>query len=205
MRAFDFLDVETDLSDSILDIEIEERVRIVDRTLGENGDCMEWIPMRYELSDGANDPAEGAASRPGPAVRIVQLGRAIDAEPDFRLDAFEKPDPVIIDEKAVGLETVAQLQARRGPAFHQIDSRLIPTEWDRERLSRVPSDVEGQGWISMAENSVTDLAERLETHPGFRGAAWQVAVAAIDVAERGRLNDEQAWLRWGGVVGSGLG
>src|SRR5262249_57243838 len=73
----------------------------------------------------------------------------------------------------------------------QVGRRLVEGDGQDERLAGVPEQGERFAGQAAAEDPAEGLVQRVRRHPPGGLTVGEVAVRAVDVAERGRLQDQQ--------------
>ena len=66
----------------------------------------------------------------------MQFGRPIDAETDLGIRSREEPRPSLVEQEAVRLEAMFELEARRAALLDERERALVPIERNDERLAR---------------------------------------------------------------------
>ena len=192
VRALDLLDIEPDFADSIGDESKSNNfVRRIERPISQNGDDVEGYALVLKQTRRAHGPLVSAARPARAPVRVMQFGRAIDAKTDLGIRSREEPRPSLVEQEAVGLEAMFELEARRAALLDEREGVLIPGERNDQRLAGVPRDLEALSDEPAVEDERAGLIHSLEAHRGRRKAVWQIAIGAVDVAERRRLQNEK--------------
>lgn len=157
------------------------------------------LPEEIEPPDGGLVRAYALA---GLAMGVVEKGRAVDAQADGYLLAADEVAPLLIEQGAVRLERVVDFRAGRDDALDGGDGFLVPADGHGEGLPGVPD--EGQVAFDEAggEGLLDGGLQDVHRHAPSRGAIWQVAVVAVDIAERRWLKNQNGnprikLLAWG--------
>ena len=111
MIAFGFLDIKADLLDPFRDVEIEHFARCGHArppTVPRSRGTAHSVPAQQ--ADAGDRPIEGAAAGTCHSVLIVKMARAVDADPEIDLRLGKKFAPRIVDQRAVGLKRMHDLQ-----------------------------------------------------------------------------------------------
>ena len=125
-----------------------------------------------------------------PAV-IVNLARTVDAQADEEPLLLEKPGPVVIEQRAVGLQVVLDPLTGPGMLLLQRDHLLEETESEQRRLAALPREddfVGGDAVDVVLDEALEDVVRHVTTaRPARQHALAEVeAVRAIEVASRTR-------------------
>lgn len=133
---------------------------------------------------------------------VVEESRAVDAEADGNLLAADKVAPLLIQQDAVRLERVVDLRAWRDDALDGGDGFLIPADRNGEGLPGVPYQGEIAFDQAGGEGLLDGGLQDVHCHAPGRGAIRQVAVVAVDIAERRWLENQNGdprikLLAWG--------
>ncbi len=133
-----------------------------------------------------------AAPVAAPAMPVVQEGRPVNAEAEPHAVPLQQLDPASVEKCAVGLDVVGDLLTPLCCVTGDLIERSlkkVPT--GREGLARVPD--ERQLWLQQRAGAhfVSDGAQGLCAHAPRHLSIRQVAIVAVDVAERRRLDDDQ--------------
>src|SRR6476660_9426404 len=110
MRTLDLLHVERDRGYGVLDIEVEEFVRIIQRRGGQHRDDIERNMMVAQHPHAAQYVFESAAAFAGHTVTIVKEIGSIDADPDLDATTPDKFTPRVVYQGGVGLERLGHLE-----------------------------------------------------------------------------------------------
>jgi hypothetical protein len=149
------------------------------------------------------DRAHRLVVRSLPTVRvpvgIVQVCRTVDAEPDPGVNPRKEPRPILIEQHAIALEAMRELQGGRSPLGHERDRVLVPGERDHQGFTAMPRHLELPAEPRALEHAPANERQRLEAHARGRAAVREVTVRTIDIAKRRRLQNEQAQRRAEGV------
>ena len=196
MHAFLFLHVETELVNALITEEGVHPLRLFQSIRGEHGDGMEVDVSLTQGADTAHGLGKGALAVSEASVAVVDLLRSIDTHSDNDSVANKAVAPVLIDERCVGLNMLFDdhpLSLKVGGlALDDGTGLVVEACWQGQRLAGVPQDremgtpertfinpLQQQGQLLLEVEHIAPLAIR------------QVAVAAVEVAERGRLNHQQ--------------
>ena len=107
---------------------------------------------------------EGALAASVAPIGVVQFARAVDAQADQEVVFLEEGAPVVVEQQAVGLESV--LHRLAGPAvfLDQFDGALEELELHQRRLAALPGD--GHLGRAMRFQQLADVGlERGLRHP----------------------------------------
>src|SRR5215831_7507149 len=98
MCAFDFLDVESDFLDPVLNVEVEKPVRIIERTLCQHCDHVECEIIILQQTYRAHRPFICSMPAARAPAGVVEVCRTIDTEPDPRSRSDKEPRPIVVKE-----------------------------------------------------------------------------------------------------------
>src|ERR1700756_1285408 len=140
--------------------------------------------MFFEVFDSVQGLVERPATAPRLPRAIMNEIRPIDADADRDIVLLNEFAPAIVNEGAVGLEMIHQLEVPENVAdSREILCILLPA-YDRG-LARVPDDTETRFKklfiLELLDSSPDDL--NIHDPPVF--AVRQIAVRAVKIAERG--------------------
>ena len=125
-------------------------------------------------------------------MKVVNVRGAIDADADAAVVLEEKIAPFVVDQRAVGLEIVGDFVRRKAP-FGDLAKRLfVVGDGNGQGLAGVPDDAQTVAHHAAFEDPIERIMEGFEGHFLGTGAVGEVAIVAIDVAERGGLQDQQS-------------
>jgi hypothetical protein len=135
-------------------------------------------------------PVVRAAAVAADTLRVVKKLWPVDADANAHRMALEEAAPALVDEHGIGLEMVAHRVAA-GMAGHTCEGLFVPRRFDYRRLAGMPDDAQRRARQRRGEDLAQGGLEHLGAHAPAVGAVGQVAVAAIEVAEGCRLQDQQ--------------
>jgi hypothetical protein len=124
----------------------------------------------------------------------VQLPRTVDAETDEEPVRCEELSPLVVQQRAVGLDRVLDPYARTLDTLGQLDSAAEEVETHQRGLATLPGDRHLIGLVSVEQLGDVRL-EHLVAHPepvaGVQRLLHQEeAVLAVEIADRaGRLRE----------------
>ena len=191
MIALGFLDIEADLLDPFRDIEIEHLLRRGHAGRRQYRDHMERHLAPAQKPDAGDRPVEGAAARPGHSVAVVQMPGAIDADPEIDLRLGEERAPGLVDQGSVGLKRMDDRQIPRSEVLDHGERVAIEGNRQHHRLAGMPHDRQAISDPARRENLGKQIAQGLGGDDRLRIPIRQIAILAIDIAKRGRLDDQQ--------------
>jgi hypothetical protein len=147
---------------------------------------VEFDAMPAQVSPTVHHPIEGALSAAIDTVRVMELARPVDAEPDEKIVLLEEGAPVIVEKHAVGLKRV--LYDLLGPTvlFDELDRAPEEFEFHQRRLAALPRHRHLRRAVRLQQ--LTDVGlERSLGHPVLfvriqRLLGQEEAIRAIDVA-----------------------
>ena len=147
------------------------------------------MPAEHEGGCSPASRGRGSAPRPVAAVGVMQIRRAVNADPDGEVVLGKKAAPPLVKQRAVRLQVVDA-----APAFGQVavlESHHLPEELDtgERRLPAVPAEVHHRtraGRDERGDVCLEHLASHPERLPGREECRLLevVAVAAFEVADR---------------------
>src|SRR5277367_1093349 len=191
MRTFDFLDIERNLANPVVEIEIVKLIGVVERLSRQHRDDVEWHVVALQPSDPFHHAMLSRTAFAGFAIAIMDKRRPVDADADIYAMPLEKLAPVVVDQHAVGLERMPHLQAAgivRGCNFNRA---LVVRDRQHHRLARVPYDGEAVLYDAAGKDRSKNAIQGRVGHPALRVTIRKIAVGAIEIAERSRLQHEQ--------------
>jgi hypothetical protein len=113
MIAFGFLDVKADPLDPLLEVEVEHFARRRHAGRGQHRNHVKRDAVPAQQADAGDCSIKGATARSGQSIAVMKTARAVDADPDIDLRLSEKCTPGIIDQSAVRLKRMNDLQLSR--------------------------------------------------------------------------------------------
>ena len=127
---------------------------------------------------------------PGAAVTVVQESGAVDADADVDAAAADELAPCIVHQGGVGLKGLRHLEPAGVVPFQQGGGLFVERRGQDHRLAGVPQEREGFADQAAGEDPVKAFSS--VSSEIFRVlSVGEVAVGAVEVAERRRLDDEQ--------------
>ena len=153
---------------------------------------MERHAVGLQAMDAGQCLVERALAAAGLAVAVVYLARAVDTDADADAAFEEQAAPFGVHQRAVGLEGMLHVDRRRPQALDGREGFAIERYRRGHGLARVPQ----HDHLGAGEARGEDLAEqprhRRLGHDVLAVAIGQVAIGAVDVAERSRLHHHHA-------------
>ena len=156
---------------------------------------MEWHTARAKPADAGDRPVKGAAPGAAPTVDVVQPLRPVDADPDIDFGFGEEIAPRVVDQRAVGLKGVGQIDIRRLQLIDQRKSATIKFGRQNHRLAGMPDDAEAFFHPAGREDLRKQLGNRLFGDNRLVASVRQIAIPAVDIAKRRRLDHHQLNVR----------
>jgi hypothetical protein len=197
IRAFDLLDVEANFGNAVLDIEVEQPIRLIERKIGEHRDHVERDPMVLQQAGGAHHlrvrPTATAAATGG----VMNVCRPVDAQANPDFGSGKETCPVVVHQQPVGLEAVPQIQLGGATSRHERVRLIVPGKRNRQRFASVPRHIELPE--RALEHALASEVQCVEAHPRCRLTVGQIAIRAIDVAEWRRLQHKKPQPRRSGI------
>ncbi len=144
----------------------------------------------------ADDPLIGGLAALVDPVGVVQRPRAVDRDPDEEVVLAKESTPVVVEERAVGLDRVEYSLARPGVSALELDRAAEEVEPHHGRLAALPGH-DHLGRPLVCGKQLADVALlQVRRHP--EPAAWvehllgeEEAVLTVQVADRaGRLRHQ---------------
>src|SRR5277367_3116843 len=191
MRTFDFLDIERNLPNPAVEVEIVKLIGVVERLSGEHRDDVERHVVTLQLSYAFRHTMLSRTAFAGLAIAIVDERRPVDADADIDVMPFEEFAPVVVDQHAVGLERMPHLQTAGIVRGCDFNCALVVRDRQHHRLARVPHDGEAVLDDAAGKHRLKNAIQGRVGHPALRVTIGKIAVGAIEIAERSRLQHEQ--------------
>ena len=143
---------------------------------------------------------EGALAATVQPVGVVQLARAVHTQADQKVVLLEEAAPVVIQQKAVGLEGVFDRLAGLAVLLDQLDRMLKKFKFHQRRLAALPGHRDVGHAVRFEQLADVGL-ERGRRHPApvvrvERFLGQEEAVGAVDVASRAAGLGQQMKARW---------
>ena len=164
---------------------------MLERFARQYADHMKGNRVRLETVDSFHHPGMRAAAVAGSPMAIVEPSGAVDADPDANRMGLNEVAPSIVDEDAIGLKMMGDVDFQRTVAGDGGKRLLIPRRRDHQRLAGVPDDRKLPGREIRGEHLTRQRLQRTGRHHFLVVAIGKVAVRAIEVAKRRRLYDQQ--------------
>ena len=96
--------------------------------------------MASEHVQAAHHVVEGRLPTLVHAVRVVDLARAVDGDPDEEVVLRQEHAPLVGQERPVGLERVQDLLARLPELIDELDGAAEEVESHERRLAALPGE-----------------------------------------------------------------
>ena len=151
-------------------------------------------PCRFRQSPAAHHLVERSLAALVDAIGVVQLARAVDAQADEELVRLEEGAPLVVEQRAVGLDRVRRPAVRALVAFDVLDRALEEVEAHQRRLAALPGDDDLRPRLRLEQLADVGL-EQLVRHPEPAARVEHLlreeeAVLAVEVADgAGRLGE----------------
>lgn len=191
MDSLLFFDVEAEVVNTFTHEEIENFIGVVERFAAHNGDDVKVDAVLVEKTCAPHCLLVSASTLTGLTMGVVDHSRSVDAETDRDVMRFNKFAPRVGNKHSVALEGMEDSQARRGFGPDERESVLIPRDRDGERLSSVPDEGDKIADEIGAEDPGDNRTKCLRRHAVNLATTRKIAIVAVDIAERGRLNDRE--------------
>jgi hypothetical protein len=121
----------------------------------------------------------------------VQPRRAVDRYADHDAHCFQVGGPPGVDQRPVRLYLLANSE-RPVPAEESCSHLREARQADGQRLPRVPQYQPTAGQPILRDDLPSNRTQDLVADPSGARAVGHIAIGAVDVAELGRLQHEQA-------------
>jgi len=125
------------------------------------------------------------------AVGIVQPGGAVDADTDPNAVPLEQLAPFIVDQRGIGLDRMRDLAGGAEHLAHHRDRLVVERRRHRQRFTGMPNNRELGADQSVVAQPLGRAAHGRDAHARRGVALGQIAVVAVDVAERRGLQDQK--------------
>ena len=188
MDAFLFFDVEAEVVDAFADKEVKNFVSVVEGFAAYDGDDVEVDAVLAKKTCTAHGLLVGAFALTGLPMRVVDGGGPVNTEPDGNVMRFNKFAPGFVNEHSVTLEGMENCQFRRCLGADEREGVFVPGNRDGEGFAGVPDEGDEIADEIGAENLRDNGSKSLRRHAMSFRAAREIAIIAIDIAERGRLD-----------------
>src|SRR3984957_15193554 len=193
MAALGLLDIEAYRLDPFGDVEVEHLPRHRQAFRRQYRDHMERDTTMAQQPQAGNCVVEGPAPRSRASMAIVQMPWAVDADADIDTFLDEERTPRVVDQRPVGLEGVLHRQPVRLDPIDHPERVPIEANGHEHRFARVPYHRQAIADPTRREDLREQIDQRLERNNRLRPSIGKITIAAIDIAERRRLNDQQPY------------
>ena len=201
VQAFGFIEVAAHLGHALFEKEVEERVGLGKGIGRHHRDGMEGDAGFAQPRHAAQHPVVRATPAAGLAVSVVQGLRTIDADAHLDSMALEQVAPGIVDQGGVGLDRVRDPTVGPDGRCDGGDGLVVIRHRHDQRLAGMPHHGERLAQQAVFTQSGGGALGCGQAHACGGLAIRQVAVIAIDVAERRGLQDQQPGLEGRRKVG----
>jgi hypothetical protein len=191
MHSLNLLDIEGQAPQSVLCEKVPDLVWIVQRVLRENGDDRGLDIVLLQQLDATQRPLKGSPTSSVNALSIVNVPRPIQADPDLDVMALDEIAPLLIDQRAIGLEAMDNAHSLRVALLGNTKSLLVEGNGQDEWLASMPDNGDRIGQPDLAEKPFKGALKRLISDTLCRGSVWQIAIAAVDITKGRGLDDDQ--------------
>jgi hypothetical protein len=188
--ALELLDVEADPTDALLFEEVEQLIRVLQRFAAEDRDDVGVDAGCSEPSQTGQGRLQRAVASAGLAMPVVQGGGAVDADADPGARIGEKQAPGIVDQGRIGLEREAQLGIARQRAVEDPNRRLVEGDRTDKWLATVSEDRQLLPDQAGFGDPLSHPFEGIKRHATLLVSVRQIAVVAVQIAERCRLDHQ---------------
>jgi len=202
VQALGLVVVAADFGHALRDEEVEERIGLREGGRRDHRDGVECDALCAQPRHAAQHALVRATAGAGAAVRVVQTRRAIDADADAHGVALEQRAPGIVDQRGVGLDRVRDVAGRAEHVLQHGHRPVVERDRHRERLAGMPDHGEFGAGQAVVAQALGSALHRGEAHARRGIALGQVAVVAVDVAERRGLQDQQPRAQGGREIGA---
>ena len=193
---FLFLHVEADIIDAVVAEEAVHPLRLFHRIGGHHGNAVEGHLMAMQRLNAFHRHGVGAATVAEAPMGIVDVLRPIHADAHHDAVAAEAVAPGVVDQGGVGLNVLGELQLL-GTVLLQAALKdrcglVVPARRQSERLAGMPHQRELRAGIRTFQNATHQKRQQIQVKDPFLLPIGQVAVGAVEVAERCGLNHHEA-------------
>src|SRR5271169_5290450 len=140
MIALGFLDVEANILDPFGKIEFQHLLGRIHAVLGKHGDHVEWYVFAKQKANAGDGSIKRAATRARHAMGIVEAPGSVDADPQTNVPLLQKIAPLRRDQHAIRLNGVPKFKRGRAQGLDGLKCRLIESDGQNQRLSRMPDN-----------------------------------------------------------------
>jgi len=151
MHSLDLLDIERQVRQLVPDKEVPDLVRIVQRILREHCDDRRLYGVLLQQFDATHRAIKGPPTRSINALSIMDMLWPVQAHTNPYLMMPDKVAPLLIDQRAIGLEAMNNAHTLRIALLSCTKSILIERYGQNERLARMPDDGDRIGKLRFAE------------------------------------------------------
>ena len=129
----------------------------------------------------------------------MEEGRPVEADADPHGVRLDEVAPRLRDQRAIGLEGMVDGQAASVVRVDDRQGTLVERDRQDQGFPGMPDDGEAMLHKAAGKDTLEDGVQHLGRDPLLRLPGRQVAVGAVDVAERCRLDDQQ--VEWPDLLG----
>ena len=163
--AFCFFHVEAHVVDALLQEELEDAVGVIEALLPQHADHMEGQSVAAQPANAPHRGGMAAQAGAGAAVGIVDKRGSVQAHPHADLVALEALTPLLIDQRAVGLDRLVDGDIPLGMTLQRrLDAAagfVIEAHWQCQWLPGMPEQGEVAVDEGAAEQPIQDRIEQL--------------------------------------------
>ena len=196
--ALGLLDIEADLVDALGKIELEQLFRLVEAGVRQDRNHMERHIVLAQAADAGDRLVECALAAAALAMKVMQFARPVEAHADTDVPVPEQRAPVGIDQRAVGLEGMPDMDGRRPHPFDRREGLAIERDGHDQRFAGMPDHRDLGTGPARREDLLEQPRHRRLGDDVLVRAVGQITVGAGDVAEGRRLHDHHADFGRGG-------
>ena len=190
VRAFEFIDAETDLRDQAVSAEFVVGIGSRQPIGVKNADDIRLEARILQAPQRADRQLPGWLVVARPSPQIMKVLRPIDAQADRGVGAPEQFDPVFVDGDTVRLHR--KTSGGRCYVAQPLIRVLVPGNRSRGRFARMPDNRRRAISIQIRENPFANRFYNGIRHQVPVVAVTEIAIAAPDIAVRRRLQHDQA-------------
>ena len=138
----------------------------------------------------------GAAPIAEAPVGVVDVLRAIHTDAHHNLVAPEAVAPRVVDQGGVGLHVLGEVQPLRiellKAAIQDRRCLVVPTGGQGERFTGMPNQGKFRSGIGAFQNPLHQQGQQIQVKDPLLLPIGQIAIRAIEVAQRGGLHNHEA-------------
>ena len=196
MNSLLFLDVEAHIADAVVSEKAVHPLRLLHGISGDHRDAVEGHIVAMQRFNSLHRHGVGATSISEAPVGVVDVLRAIHTDADNDAVAPEAVAPRIVDQRGVGLHVLGEVQPLGIELLEAaIQDRcrfVVPTGGQGEGFPGMPYQSELRPGVGAFKNPLDQQWQKIQVEDPLFLPIWQIAIGAIEVAQRGRLHNHEA-------------